>query len=474
VHATVFFADGDASPRSVTVPTIQNQVRALNKTLNLSLSQPGNCAALGAQTTAVLTLVDDGGTALPPGPSGLDTSFGTAGKSLLEGFGGDRSGMALQADGKIVMVGGTFADFLVARFNADGTVDRSFDGDGMVTTDMGSGLRVEEALAVAIQGDGKIVVVGYTAIDAAPPARDLPPTFAIARYHSDGSLDTSFGTGGRVSGNVDGRARAVAIQPDGKIVLVGEIELPLPNGDSAMDFALARFNTDGRLDLAFGGNGTGKVTTDIDGAANGARNVLLLRDGTIVVSGTPQCNQAGCDHTDVVRYNANGTLDASFGSGGTLTLAGVTVGEGLVRQPDGKLVLVGSIVQPVAPATSRFVLMRRNADGSPDTSFGTAGTASAALSDNATASGVALQADGKLVVVGTRAFSANANFIVARFDTNGRLDTGFGNLGTLSIDFFRFDDIGENVLVQPDGKILVSGQSSNSVNGGYGLARINP
>ena len=473
VNATVFFAEGDASPRSVTVPTIQNQVRALNKTLNLRLSEPGNCAGLGAQTTAVLTLVDDAGAALPPGPSGLDASFGTAGKSVLERFGGDRSGMALQADGKIVMVGGTFTDFLVARFNTDGSVDRSFDGDGMVTTDMGSGLRVEEALAVAIQRDGKIVVVGYTAVDAAPPAPDLPPTFAIARYNSDGSLDTSFGTGGRVSGNVNGIARAVAIQPDGKILLAGEVEFQLPNGDFASDFAVARFNTNGSLDLPFGGNGTGRLTTDIGGGANGGRNLVLQPNGAIVVSGTPQCSQAGCDHTDVVRYNANGTLDASFGSGGMLTLAGATVSEGLVRQPDGKLVLVGSIVQPVAPATARFVLMRRNADGSPDASFGTAGTASAALSDNATASGVALQADGKLVVVGTRAFSANANFIVARFDTNGRLDTGFGNLGTLSIDFFRFDDIGENVLVQPDGKIVVSGQAQNSVSG-YGLARINP
>ena len=352
-------------------------------------------------------------------------------------------------------------------------MDRSFDGDGMVTTDMGSGLRVEEALAVAIQRDGKIVVVGYTAVDAAPPAPDLPPTFAIARYNSDGSLDTSFGTGGRVSGNVNGIARAVAIQPDGQIVLAGEVEFQLPNRDFATNFAVARFNTNGSLDLPFGGNGTGTLTTDIGGAANGGRNLVLQPNGAIVVSGTPQCSQPGCDHTDVVRYNANGTLDTSFGSGGTLTLAGAMVGEGLVRQADGKLVLVGSIVQPVAPATARFVLMRRNADGSPDASFGTAGTAIAALSDNAMASGIALQADGKLVVVGTRAFSANANFIVARFDTNGRLDTGFGNLGTLSIDFFRFDDIGENVLVQPDGKIVVSGQAQNSVSG-YGLARINP
>ncbi len=117
--------------------------------------------------------------------------------------------MALQADGKIVMVGGTFTDFILARFNADGSLDTQLRRrDGKVTTDMGSGLRPEEALAVAIQTDGKIVVAGYAAIARRPPAPNLPPTFALARYNSDGSLDTSFGTGGRVSGNVNGhRAR---------------------------------------------------------------------------------------------------------------------------------------------------------------------------------------------------------------------------------------------------------------------------
>src|SRR4029077_17947339 len=109
----------------------------------------------------------------------------------------------------------------------------------------------------------------------------------------------------------------------------------------------------------------------------------------------------------------------------------------------------------------------------PDPGFGSAGTASTALGENAAAHGIALQADGKLVVVGTRAFSPNPNFVVARYDSNGSLDTGFANAGALSIDFFGFEDIGENVLVQPDGRIVVGGQARNVVDG-YGLARINP
>jgi len=476
VRVSVFFADGDASRRAVVVPIVADQIVESNKTVNLTLSQPGGCATLGPQTTAVLTIVDDDKPPPPPRislPTGIDTSFGIAGKATLERFGGDRSGMALQADGKIVMVGGTFTDFILARFNADGSIDRGFGVDGKVTTDMGSGLRGEEALAVAIQSDGKIVVVGYAAIDARPPAPNLPATFAIARYNRDGSLDTSFGTGGRVSGNVNGLARAVAIQPDGKIVLAGDFEIELSNGTFASDIVVARFNANGSLDLPFGTSGTGQVATDIGGAANSGRNVVLQPNGAIVVSGTPQCSQPGCIHTDVVRYNANGTLDTSFGSGGKLTLADVDVGQGLVQQADGKLVLVGTVVQATAPATSRHVLMRRLADGSADTGFGTGGTAGTTLSENASANGVALQADGKLVVVGTRAFSPNANFIVARYHGDGSLDTGFANAGALSIDFFGFTDIGENVLVQPDGRILVGGLARNQVDG-YGVARINP
>lgn len=481
LNTSVHFADGDTEPRLVNLDILDNTNNEPDTTVNVTLSAPGGCATLGALANAVVTILDDDRLPPPPPPSGLDPSFGVAGKAdttergnASTAFGGDRSGMALQADGKIVMVGGTFTDFILARFNADGSIDSNFGVDGKVRTDMGSGLKLEEALAVAVQSDGRIVVAGYTSIPAQPPAPQLPPTFAIARYNSDGSLDTSFGTGGRVSGSVNGIARAVAIQPDGKIVLAGDFERALSNGEFVSDFTLARFNANGSLDMPFGTSGTGQVAIDIGNAANSGLNLVLQANGAIVVSGKPLGDQPGFDHTDVMRFNANGTPDASFGTGGKLTLAGVDVGQGLVLQPDGKLVLVGTLLQTAAPATSRFVLMRLKPDGSPDTSFGTAGTVNTALSENASASGMALQADGKLVVVGTRALAANANFIVARYSASGALDTSFGNgTGSLSIDFFGFTDIGENVLVQPDGKIVVGGRATHNFNG-YGVARINP
>ena len=478
----IHFPEGDSTPRFVPLEVLPNTVTEDNKTVGLTLSEVGGCALLGPLATAVLTILDDERAPPPPPPSGLDPSFGSAGKATVpetgtppSGFGGDGSAMALQADGKIVMVGGSGSDFILARFNADGSLDTGFGIEGKVTTDMGSGnFEPEEALGVAIQADGRIVVVGHATIPTSPPSPRLPPTFALTRYDSGGKLDSSFGSGGRVSGNVNGRAHAVAIQPDGKIVVAGEFTFGSTNGSDFGDFTVARFNFNGSLDLGFGGSGTGQLASDIGSSTNQARHIALQPDGAIVVSGKPPGNQVGLDHTDVLRLTANGLPDATFGGSGKLTIAGSDVGQGLVLQPDGKLVLVGSVVNPVQPATSRFLLRRLNADGSPDIGFGTLGVVDTALSVNATAGGIALLPDGRLVVIGTRAFTANANFIVARYGADGTLDPGFGLNGTLSIDFFQLDDIGENVLVQPDGKIIVSGFARRLGSGGYGLARINP
>ena len=478
VSASVFFADGDTADRLAEITVIPNLTDGEpDKTLNLRLTNPGNCATLGAQSTAVLTLIDNKAPP-PPVASFLDPDFGSEGLATMPetgtppvGFGGDRSAMALQADGKIVMAGGSGADFILARFNADGSLDRDFGIDGKVVTDMGSGdFEPEEALGVAIQADGKIVVVGHATIPTSPPAPRLPPTFAITRYDTAGNLDASFGTGGRVSGGVNGRAHAVAIQPDGRIVVAGEFSFESDIPGEGSDITVARLNSNGTPDLGFGGSGTGQLFTDIGGRANTARQVVLQPDGRIVVSGTP----VGAAHTDVLRFDANGLPDNSFGGSGRLTILGSDLGQGLALQPDGKLVLAGTVVNPVSPATSRFLLRRLNADGTPDTGFGASGVVDTALSQNAGAGGVALQADGRIVVVGTRAFSANSNFVVARYGVDGTLDTAFGEDGTLSIDFFGFTDIGENVLVQPDGRIVVSGSAQSLRSGGYALARINP
>jgi uncharacterized delta-60 repeat protein len=252
-------------------------------------------------------------------------------------------------------------------------------------------------------------------------------------------------------------------------------DVPISSGADFADFVLARYNINGTLDAGFGSGG--QVTTDIGGGTNTARNIVLQPNGAIVVSGEPFGTFTGSDHTDVVRYQSNGNPDATFGAGGKLMLNGARVGEGLALQGDGKFVLVGNVDVSVPPAlpgsVTEFAVRRLNADGGTDNSFGGAGAASTTISGQRdSAQAVALQSDGKIVVAG-RSSNTNVNFAVARFNSDGTLDTDFADDGKLTIDFFGFTDIAENVTVQPDGKIVLGGLARDDVDG-YGLARVNP
>ena len=326
---------------------------------------------------------------------------------------------------------------------------------------------------MAIQSDGKILVVGHTAIDATPPAPDLPSTFAIARYHSDGNLDTGFGTGGRVSGSVNGIARAVAIQPDGKIVLAGDFELALSNGTFVSDFVVARFNANGSLDLPFGTSGTGQVATDIGGAANSGRNLVLQPNGAIVVSRHTAVQSAGVrahrrrplQRQRHARYELRQRRQAHPGRRGCRPGAGAPGrrqagpgrhGSATGRSGHGAL----HADAPQCRRRRRHQLRHRG--------HGQHGTERERRRQRHRTAGRRQARRGRHARVFT-----NPNFIVARYNSNGSLDTGFANAGALSIDFFGFEDVGENVLVQPDGKIVVGGLARNNVDG-YGLARILP
>jgi uncharacterized delta-60 repeat protein len=191
-----------------------------------------------------------------PGAGALDLTFGGDGKvTTAIGLSHDyASSMAIQADGKIVLAGasknGSYVDFALARYNADGSLDTSFDGDGKLTTPIGSS--DDDVYCVAIQADGKIVAAGYS-------YNGSNNIFALARYNPDGRLDTSFDGDGKLTtpiGSSSGYARSVAIQADGKIVAAGYAW----NG-TYDDFAIARYNADGSLDTSFDGDGI--LTTDI-------------------------------------------------------------------------------------------------------------------------------------------------------------------------------------------------------------------
>jgi len=211
-----------------------------------------------------------------------------------------------------------------------GSLDTSFSTDGKVTTAFGTSNDV--ATSVAIQSDGKIVAAGYSYNGA-------NYDFALVRYNMDGSLDSTFGTGGKVTtafGTGDDGAKSVAIQSDGKIVAAGYSD----NGAN-YDFALVRYNTDGSLDSTFGTGG--KVTTAVGTGTDNAKSVAIQSDGKIVAAGYSY-NGANFDFA-LVRYNTDGSLDSTFGTGGKVTTAFGTSNDeaySVAIQSDGKIVAAGS------------------------------------------------------------------------------------------------------------------------------------
>jgi uncharacterized delta-60 repeat protein len=398
-----------------------------------------------------------------PLPNGaLDPGFGSEGKVTV-GLPGGASAMALQADGKIVALGTR----TLARYNTDGTLDPTFGTAGAVTIVFG-GVQ-DAAQGVAIQPDGKIVVVGSTRTST----RD---DFALARYNADGSLDTGFGTDGRVSTDFNGqvdKAWAVLIQNDGGIVVAGHAATATPLGVDN-DFAVARYTSAGALDTTFGTGG--KATTNVAGLADLASAAALQPDGKVVLAG--RVADGGADNPDVglVRYTAGGTPDPDFGDGGVVR-ADVTAGNwdeasDVAVQPDGKVLVA---VPAFVNGSFDFLLARFDASGDLDGAFGSAGLATTRFSSGTDyARGLALQSDGKIVVVGQTPGVTNTDMAVARYTAGGSLDTAFDNEGKVTVDFFGSSDGAECVAIQADGKIVVGGFARNGSSTGLGMTRLVP
>src|SRR6266481_7124736 len=308
-------------------------------------------------------------TVLRYNPDGtLDSGFGESGK-VTTGIGGSSDGansVALQEDGKIVVAGETLApgnnDFAVARYNANGSLDTSFNGTGKATADFS---KLDYGRSVAVQRDGRIVVAGYTT-----KSYESKKECALACFKANGSLDTSFNGTGKVTtdfggdGNAEGRS--VAVQTDGKIVVVG-----YASAGSTEKFALARYNADGTLDTSFGG--TGRVITAVGISGSNATGVALQKDGKIVVAGYAVKNSGTGYDFACVRYNSDGKVDQSFGDGGKI-MTSVGQGDGKANSlavQDGKIIVAGSVY---FGDDSKFAVVRYDASGKLDTSFNAAGS----------------------------------------------------------------------------------------------------
>ncbi|MBK8979513.1 MAG: hypothetical protein IPM29_26735 [Planctomycetes bacterium] len=382
----------------------------------------------------------------------LDTTFGVGGK-VTTGFLGSADNGACaafvaQSDGRILVAGTrqTWAgDFLLARYDSDGSPDMTFGVAGLVTTDFAN---VDEgAAAAAIQVDGKIVVAGRR---SAPNGDD----FALVRYNPDGTLDSSFGSGGLVTtdfGFSSDQANAVAIGADGRIVAVGN------TSGNAGDFALACYNPDGSLDTTFGS--TGRVTTQFGASYDMANAVTIQADGRIIAAGQSYDLNTHRANFALARYNADGTLDGSFGDGGKVTTAfgPDSLVMAAVLQGDERIVVAGRM----GSSDPDFALARYHTDGSLDTTFGIGGKVTTPAPQWESANALAIDVYGRIVAAGqvrTPLYWTN-DFVVVRYTPNGSLDTTFGSGGRVSTDFVSSDDGASAVTIQADGGVIAVGSA---------------
>jgi uncharacterized delta-60 repeat protein len=419
----------------------------------------------------------------------LDTSFGNGGFRLVgvsDVYANIIAGMAVQSDGKIVICESSGSspglDFLVARFTADGDVDTSFSFDGHTTIDFAGG--TDTCNGLVVQPDGKIVVAGTTM----PVVGNSD--FAIARLNSDGTLDTAgfgAGTGKTVVAfdlggtNADG-ANAVALRPDGRIVVAGFAQTET-NGS---DFAILQLNTDGSRDTGF--NLTGRVSVGFNFAssttkADIASSVAIDNQGRIVAAGAANQSPAAGDDMAVIRLLPNGQLDSDFNADGRATLAfdlGGANGSnsdavaGILLDHAQRIVLVGYTDSGTTAINANLdiAVARLQPDGSPDATFGIGGKTTVAfdLAPNGTdyASSILEQANGKLMIAGTslglEAPPAYEYATIVRLNANGTPDAGFGTVGKRSYNFAQSTPAGQLFNgIRKQGSKIVLGGALNSV-----------
>ena len=431
-------ASYQAALRSITYVNTAEQPSTATRTVSFAVTD-----GLGTSTAATRNIsvasVDDA-----PSFNAADFTVTTApGSAADRGY-----ATTIQPDGKILVAGyssnGSNLDFLLMRYNADGTLDTSFGGgDGIVTTAIGSS--DDEAHAVALQSDGRIVVAGFT-------TSGIQRDFALVRYLADGTLDTTFGGGDGIvttdigSSSTD-EAWSMVVQTDGRIVL---------GGNSAGDFAVVRYLADGSLDTSFSGDG--KATVDLAAATDTGYGLALQSDGKLVQSGSATVG-ATLDF-GVVRYNTDGSLDTSFGGGDGIVTTPVgssfDIAQSVAVQSDGKIVVGGYSTNG---SNNDFAVVRYTSAGAIDTGFGGGdGITTVDFGGHDASWSTALQFDGRIVMVGG---ASSSDLAAVRLLSDGSLDTSFSGDGKFSA-YLGTSSFLYSAAIGADGRVVATGYSNTT------------
>jgi uncharacterized delta-60 repeat protein len=369
----------------------------------------------------------------------LDLTFNSTGFVVNNTLGSSNQihTVVVQNDGKICAMG----PVAVLRYNVDGSIDSSFNGNGIVLMD------TTRTYQGVLQPDGKIIVVGNTLVN-------FQSEYCITRYNIDGSLDTSFGVGGRVitnlANNTDYYAYAVVLQSDGKIVIAGG------NSDgnwTSQGFLILRFTANGMIDTSFGNNGI------VTGPAGYAVSLAQQTDGRLLVA----ANLAYVPNKDftVLRYNSNGSVDSTFGDAGKVSTDIASLTEevnSLALQSDGKILLAGRC--NMGPNKNYFAIARYHTNGSLDSSFNSCGIALASTQGTLCfLESIAVKNNGKIVAAGHSYNGTNTDFTILCYNPDGSLDSSFNTNGIVSTDVIGTFDAALAVAAQNDGKIVAAGSA---------------
>lgn len=380
----------------------------------------------------------------------LDPTFGTGGLVNSSVFPGNLlSPHAIATyphegtanDGKIVIASSAYSQtgsYAVVRYNLNGTVDKTFGVSGQATTKLGTSSSIS-AYAVAVQPDGKVLAAGYP---------------DLVRYNVNGTLDTTFGKNGEVVLPVSARYQSMSLQADGEIVVVG--------AEANDILAVARYNANGSLDSSFGTGGTAAMQfaapiESAEVALDAGTSPLDPNAGKIVVAA-----EVGW-HTAIARFNADGSVDTAFGGNGTGYVAVsamiLEIQPALAIQSDDRIVVASTV--GITGNPDDFCLARLNPDGTPDATFGSGGFEAPALPITSDiARSVAIQANGAIVVAGA---NKGDEPMLARYNAaDGSLDTSFGSKG-VAVAKVGGSQIGwVPMALEPDGRIVVAGTGGNT------------
>lgn len=394
----------------------------------------------------------------------LDVTFGKKGKvvSNLSDSYSRAFSVLVQPDQKILAAGDAVINnafvFALTRYNIDGTPDASFGNGGKVFTSFNT--VASSVRSMVIQTDGKIVAAGQLQVTSSTDIQ-----FGLARYNTNGSIDSSFGMNGKVitkfGNGYNGLPGKIVIKPDGGFIVAGSKDSGFLSTEK-QDIALVQYKPNGILDSAFGLNGI--VITDILNRNEQCYSLAVQEDGKIVAGGSSAVPNTATLAFTAIRYYSNGIVDSSFGTEGHVFSnidSSSCRGSSLLIQPDGKIIIAGDINDV---GREDFGMVRFTSDGIPDSTFGENGKAITPMSKSNDPQNYIntayLQPDGKILLAGIASPDyLGGDFVLLRYNTDGSLDNTFGRRGIIKTDFANGVDFCSALAVQQDGKIVLAGSA---------------